>query len=66
MPTGERYRILDVIVRRCASDLAAYGSRVLESDGRVLASSTRTFATEREALHDGNGAAREIRRTGSQ
>jgi hypothetical protein len=58
-----RYRILDVVVRRCAADPKAFEWKVLESDRTVVASSTRTYATEREALHDANKAGRKIRRT---
>ncbi len=61
-----RYRVLDVVVRRCASNPPAYEWKVLESDGMVIASSTHTFATEGEALRDGNKAARAIRRGSPQ
>jgi hypothetical protein len=58
-------RLLDVKVVRSALDRSQYEWRVFERDGTFLQSSTQTYATERDALRDGNAAARAIRKAGS-
>ena len=58
----EAYRLLDVKVSKSAIERNRYEWRVLESDGTVLRASTRTYATDGDALREGNAAARETRR----
>jgi hypothetical protein len=58
-------RFLDVKVVRSAHDRSQFEWRVCERDGTLLQSSTQTYAVERDALRDGNAAARNIRKAGS-
>ena len=60
------FRILDVRVTRNPMYPTRYQWRALESGGRIVETSTQTYATDREALRDGNAAARKIRRTGQR
>lgn len=60
----DSFRILDVRVTRTVSGQSGYQWKVFESNGQLLEASTRTYATDGEALREGNAAARKIRRTG--
>jgi len=62
----EGYRLLDVKVVRCASELHRFSWHVLEeSDGRrLVGSSSQSYSTDADALRAGNAAARAIRRAG--
>ena len=55
--------VLNVRVNRNPMYPSRYQWKVLVSDGRVIESSTQTYATEQEALREGTAAAREIRRS---
>ena len=55
---------LDVRVNRPAADPSGFQWKVLDSKRQILAASTRLYASDREALHAGNVAARAILRTG--
>ena len=57
----EPYRYLDVRVRRSAGE-ASFRWQVHERDGRLTEGSAWTYTTEREALREGNAAARAIRK----
>ena len=59
------YRLLTVTVRRCTLNRDRFRWGVQEEiDGRVVGSALSSYATEREATHAGNAAARAIRRAG--
>ena len=53
-----QYRVLDVTARRRGS---RFGWEIRESDRRLIESSSGTYASDREAIHAGNRAARAIR-----
>jgi hypothetical protein len=59
------YRLLNVMVRRCTLNRDRFRWGVHEEiDGRLVGSALGSYATEREATHAGNAAARAIRRAG--
>src|SRR3954470_23836 len=58
------FRFLDVRVVRSAHDRSQYVWQVRECDGTVLQYSTHTYSDDRQALRDGNDAARAIRKAG--
>jgi hypothetical protein len=59
------FRFLDVKVVRSTHDRSQFAWQVFERDGTLLQCSTQSYSDERAALRDGNAAARNIRRAGT-
>src|ERR1051325_11311250 len=59
---GPPHRLLTVRVKRCVEHPQRFRDSVLEKNGALAETSSRSFASEAEAIRAGNAAARAIRR----
>jgi hypothetical protein len=62
---GTDLPLLHVRIVRSANDPGRFVWRVLERQGTLLQSSTKSYSDDRKALRDANAAARKIVRLGS-